>query len=216
MAPPADQGTRDRESNPWAQPANGLQDLEGDIAFFANPDMIQLEYDLWNPMDNPIFDEILTNMPAMQEPAGGNWTLGTSSNNINNVVANGSDPQIYTYASIPRGDVAIEGIKTLATPSFQVADSNIEHQHFQSNTILAKEGHDEPEYVTHARTPQVPKRARKNSGPSSEEWQRRKPEIYSLYVENNYTLKLTIEEMARNGFYAESVTLPVFPPGIIC
>jgi Clr5 domain len=238
MAPLADQGMGESEGNPWMQPVIGLQDPEGgipffanpdtiqpenslrdpenDIAFFINPDMIQPEYNFWTPMNNAIFDEILTNMSVTQEPVGGNWNLRTSSNTIDNVVANGSDSQSYPYSSIPRGDVAIEGIKALAAPSLQVADSNIEHQHLQSNRILAEEGQDELEYVTHGRTPQVAKRGRKNSGPSSEEWQRRKPEIYNLYVENNCSLKLTIKEMARNGFHAESVTLPVFSLGIIC
>ena len=238
MAPLADQGMGEREGNPWMQPVIGLQDPEGgipffanpdtiqpenslrgpenDIAFFTNPDMIQPEYDFWTPMNNAIFDEILTNMSVTQEPVGGNWNLRTSSNTINNVVANGSDSQSYTYASIPRGDVAIDGIKALATPSFQVADSDIEHQHLQSNTILAEEGQDEPEYVMHGRTPQVTKRARKNSGPSSEEWQRRKLEIHKLYVVENCSLRLTMKEMAGKGFHAESVTLPAFSLGIIC
>jgi hypothetical protein len=227
----------DLEGNPWLQPANGLQDSEGDIAFFndpyimppenslrgpendtaffTNPYMMQLENDLRNPQDDANFNEIFPNMHMIQDAVGLNGTPRTFSNNINNLVANGNESRGYTYANIPSG-VALEEIPALATPPFQVEGSSIEPQYLQGNTILAEKCQDELEYASHAITPQITKRARKNSGPSSEEWQKWKPEIYRLYVENNYTLNLTMKEMARKGFYAESVTLPVFFPGIIC
>jgi hypothetical protein len=229
MAPLTDQGTGDREGKPWMQPANGLQDLEGgiafftdpymmqpenslqdpgnDIAFFTDPYMTQLENDFWNPQDDANLNEIFPDMRMMQAAVGRNGTPQSFSTNINNLVANGSDPRGYTDANIPRGDVAMEEIITLATTPIQVEESNIEPQHLQGNTILAENGQDEPEYVTHA---QITKRARTNSGPSSDEWQRWKPEIKALYVDDNYTLEVTRAEMAKKGFYAESVTLPSF------
>jgi hypothetical protein len=219
MAPPADQGTGGREDSLWMQPVNGLLDPENDIAIFTNPYMMQPENGFWNLEDNFNFDDIFTNRFMMEAAVGMDGTPRTSSDHINDLVANGSDSRGYsrgyTYANTPRGDMAMEEIQALFTPPFQVADSNIESQHLRGNTTLAEKGQDEPEYVTDARTPQVTKHAPRNSTLSSEEWQKWKPEIYSLYF-NGYTLEATRAEMEKKGFYAASVTLPFFSLGIFC
>jgi hypothetical protein len=58
-----------------------------------------------------------------------NGTPRTFSNNINNLIANGSEFRGYTYANIPRGGVALEEIPALATTPFQVEGSSIEPQY---------------------------------------------------------------------------------------
>jgi hypothetical protein len=219
------------------QPANGLWDPEDDIPIFDTSYIMQAGNDLWNPEDGFNFNEIFTNLDIMQ-PANGLWnpennfnfngtstnpdmmraaigmpgTARTASNHINSNVTNWSDHGSHSVANIPRGGAGMEGILALVTPPFPVADSNIEPQHLPSNTTLAENGKGEPEYVTHPKTPHVTKCARKNSGPSSEEWKKWKPEIHKFYMENNYTLKKTKEEMAEKGFQAESVTLLFFSP----
>jgi hypothetical protein len=269
MAPPADQGTGDREDNPWMQPANGLWNPEDNVNFndafiypymmqpenglwnpeddvnfndiFTYSSMMQPENGLWNPEDNVNFNDIFT-YPSMMQPENGLWnseddanfngicgnmlmmqpavgrdrTTRASSNHINGVVANESDYGGYTNANIPRGEGAMEQIQALVTPPFQMADSNIEPQHLPGNTIFTEEGQDEPGYITHTRTPHATKRVRKNSGPSSEEWLKRKPQIYSLYVDGNYKLEATRAEMAERGFHAELVTLLLFSLRILC
>jgi hypothetical protein len=210
---PADQGTGDSEDNPWTELTYGLFP-EDDIATSADPYLIQSEISLLDYDGNFSFD-ILNNTLIMQAPVGMDGTPQASSNNINNVVANANDSRGHTYANTPRGGVAMEQIQTILPP-FQVADGNIEPQHLLGNPILAEKGQDEPEYVTDTKTPHVSKRARKNPSPSSEEWQKWKPEIHSLYMVDNYTLEVTRAKMATKGFYAESVTvLSLHPESIM-
>jgi len=219
MAPPADQGTGGREDNPWMQPANGLADPEDDTDIFTNTYMMQPANGLGDPEDSVDINDIFTNIymvRKVQAAVGGAGTPRTSSNHINNLVANGSDYRGYTGANIPRGDVAMEQIRALVTRPFRMVDSDIAPQHLRGNTILAENGQDEPECITHARAPHATKRARKITGPSSKEWEKWKPEIYNLYVDGNCTLKVTRTEMAKKGFHAESVPLPLFSLGILC
>lgn len=150
------------------------------------------------------------------QAVGRDGTPRTFPNHINNLVAHGNDPRVYNDANIPRGGVAMEQIQALLTPSFQLTDSNTESQRLRGNATSAKEGQEEPGYVTHGKAPHVTKVTHKTSGPSPEEWQKWKSEIYSLYVVDNYTLKMTREKMAEKGFYAESVTSPFFSLGILC
>jgi hypothetical protein len=210
MAQPAHQGTGDREDN-WMQLDNGLWNPEDGVNF--NDPIMQLEYGLWDPEPNVGFDENFPNTIVSQHPIAGDEAGRTLYNHINNFVANGSGSGGYTGASIPRGGVALtpEQVQALSTPSFQVVENNMEPQHLLSNVASAEKDEDEPEYVTHARTPPATKRARKSAGPSSEEWQKRKPEIYNLYVVAGYKLEATRKQMADNGFQAESVPLPFLP-----
>jgi hypothetical protein len=217
MAPPADRATGDPEENHW------IDDFlipEDDIATFNNPYMTQLEIglpDLLSPDGIDSFDNFLADMVMTQAPIGMGGTPLASSNHINNPVANGDGFRGHPYVNTPRGDVAMEEIQNLLDPSFPMADSNIEPQNILHSPILTENGQDEPAYVTDAGTRHVSKRARKSSSPSSDEWQRWKPVIHSLYIDNSYTLKATIREMAvEKGFDAESVTgLPLLPKSII-
>jgi len=229
MAPPADQGTGNLKDNLRMQPANGLWDPEDDIPIFNNSYMMPADNNLWSPEDNPNLNSIFISPYMIQAENGlqnpennfnfnGFFTNPTmaSSNHVNIPVANRITYGGYTGANIPRGEAPIEKMLALFTPPFQVSDSNIEPQHLPSNAILAEKGQDEPEYVMHASNPHVTKRARKNSGPSSEEWEKRKPEIYRFYVDDNYTLEATKEKMDENGFHAKSVPLFSFSLRTLC
>lgn len=208
MALHADRGTGGHGDNSWTQPANGFWDPKDDTTVFADPNLMQLGNDLWSLENDTNFDGNFANSFTMQAEVGADEASPKFPNHINNLVANGNDPRGYSDANIPRGDVAMEQIQALVTPVFQVADSNLGSQHLWGNEILAEEGQDEPVYVTHTNTPHVTKVSRKNCGPRSDEWQKRKSEIYSLYVVDNYTLEVTRKKMAEKGFYAESVAPP--------
>jgi hypothetical protein len=182
---------------------NGHWNLEDNVNFnniLTNPYMMQPEDGLWNPEDNDIFTDMFMMQPAIARDG----TAPSFSNYINNLAAIGVDSGGYTDATIPRGDGAMEQVQALFTHPFQMADNNIEPQQLPGNTIPPEKGQDEPEYVK--------KGAPKNPGPSLEEWQMWRPEIYSLYVVANYTLEVTRKEMEKKGFYAGSVTLLLFPP----
>jgi hypothetical protein len=184
---PDHQGAGDHEDVSWMQPAIHLED---DIFMLTNPCEKQAENGLWNPRSyfnvNDNFPSVLMNQPA----AGRDWTPQTPLNHINNPTANWADPGWYTPRFIH---------------PFPVPDSNIEPQH-PPNMSLPEGGQDEPEY-THAGMAHVTKRARINSGLSSEEWEKWKPEIKSLYFRLGSTLEDTRTEMANKGFHAGSVTL---------
>jgi len=215
----------DREGNPWMQPLNGLWAPEDDTYMmqlensFCNPEdytdlsaistnayMMQTENGLGNLEDNVDFSNLFPNISMIQAEVGGNGVFQTPLSQINNIRGNGSDYRGHTSAHIPRGGVSMEQIQALGAPPFQVADSNIEPQHLPG-IILAEKAQDEPNYVTLARASHVTKRARKNIGPSSEEWAKWEPEIRRVYIDDNCTLKVTMEKMAKKGFHAESVTL---------
>jgi len=211
MAPPADYP----EDNYW------IDDYlipEDDLATFNNRYMPQLEMDLpdlSSPDGIDSIDNFLASMPMTQAPIGMGGTPLAPSNHINNPVANWDGFRGQPYLNTPRGDVAMDEIHKLLDPPCPMADSNIEPQNLLRSPILTENGRDEPAYVTDAGT-RHPKRARKSSSPSSDEWQRWESVIRSLYIDNNYTLEATIEKMTENGFSAKSVTgLPLLPKSII-
>jgi hypothetical protein len=209
MAAPADQGMGSYGEYPSVQPSNGLRDPEGDIPFSTNADMMQLGNGLWNFEDSVNFSDISDNTYMMQAVVRSDGIPRTFSNHMNNLMANGlRDSRGHNSDYIPRGDVVREQI--LAAHAFQVADSNIKPQHLQDNNILAEEGQVEPEYVTHAGAQHVTKHTGKHPGPSLEEWTKWKPQIHGVYVDGRCTLEVTRAEMAKKGFYAKSVTLPLF------
>jgi hypothetical protein len=54
--------------------------------------------------------------------------------------------------------------------------------------------------INHSRNSPRPSRRRRYN---SDDWERRKPELENLYKKENRTLRETIEEMEKQGFYAE-------------
>jgi hypothetical protein len=123
-----------------------------DISWMQPAIYLEDEIFMRNPGSYVNFNDSSPSVLMNQPAAGRDWTPQTPLNQINNPTANGADPGWYT----PR-----------FLHLFPVPDSNIERQH-PPNTILPEGGQDEPEY-THAGIPHVTKRARKNSGLSSEE-----------------------------------------------
>jgi len=207
MAPPAYQGIGGHEDYPWGQLAYGLSFPEDDMNAVTNPYITPPGIGHMDPDGNTSFDNNFYAGIMMQPPVGTGRTPQASPNNIDNFMPNGNGSQGHTHANTPRGFAADEGIQNLFAPSFPMANNNIEPQHPPSIPILAEEGQDDSEYVTVARTP---KRTRKppSPNPSSEEWERRKLEIQSLYYFGNHTLEDTRTEMENNGFYAKSVAAP--------
>jgi len=213
MAVPANPRTGDREDDLWMQPASGVLDPEDDITMFTHPYTMQADNVSWNPEDYINWsNDVPANISMIQPACERDGTAQSSSNHINTLAANGSDSGGYVNKT-PRGGGAEEQMQALFTTTFPT-DSDIEPQYLPGNTILAEKDQEEPEYITYARTPHVAKRARGNSGPSSQEWQKWKREIYNLYVSN--TLEVTREEMAKKGFHAGSVTLFFFSLRILC
>lgn len=181
MAPTDDQASGDHENNPRTQPQDDLGNSEDSVNYnsiFTNPSMIQPEND---PLDS---ENNATNILMAQAAVGTDRNTGTSSNYINNFVADGNASG--SYASVPRGDVVMEGIQDF----------------FSGNKIAAEEGHEGSETDLNTETPNVTK--------SKEEWQERQPEIRKFYIDANYTLTKTRERMAERGFYATSVALLFF------
>ncbi|KAH9221717.1 hypothetical protein DL95DRAFT_511563 [Leptodontidium sp. 2 PMI_412] len=178
MDPTDHQGAGDHENISWMSTGFYLPG-PGDESF------MQPENGDWNLGSyvnlNDLFPSVMMNEPA----AGRDWTAQAPSNHINNLTANGVDPRSYTPRYIP---------------PFPVSDSNIELQN-PPNMILPEGGEEETEY-THVEIPHVRNSVRTNSALSSEEWERRKPELEILYFQPGSTLEDTRAKMAKRGFYA--------------
>jgi hypothetical protein len=213
MAPPAYQGIGGHEDYPWGQPTYGLPFPDDDMNTVTNPYITQPGIGHLDPDGNVSFDNnFYAGIIMMQAPVGTGRTPQASLNNIDNFMPNGNGPQGHTHDNIPRGSAANEQMQNLFASSFPMANNNP-----PGIPNPAEEGQDESEYVAVARTPHVSKRTRKppTPNPSSEEWERRKLEIQSLYYFGNHTLEYTRAEMEKNGFHAQSVTAPSLRAGSI-
>jgi hypothetical protein len=193
----------------------GLGGAGADFNFteFTNADMIQAQFGLGGAGADFNFTEF-TNADMMQALFGLDGTTGVPSYTSNNLIASGSTLWGNTDASVPRYCPPMEHIQAMGIPPAHVAEWNVEPLRPLGNTVHTEEVQEvEPEYITDSR-PSVSKIVVRNrSGPDTYEWEKRKPEIYNLYINEGRSLPMVVIEMAKNGFYATSVInpLPLIP-----
>jgi hypothetical protein len=154
-----------------------------------------------------------TNTDMMQALFGLGGTPGVPSYTSNNLIASGSTLWGNTDASVPRYRPPMEYIQAMGIPPAHVAEWNVEPLRPPGNTVHTEEVQEvEPEYISYSR-PSVSKIVVRNgSGPDTYEWEKRKQEIYNLYINESHSLPMVVTEMAKNGFYATSV---INPPSLI-
>ena len=119
----------------------------------------------------------------------------------------------FDNASVPRSGVATEQIQNMRSQLHGLAELDNEVLHPLYNHGPAEL---EPEYVVEPRRIEPRTAATKAVGPLPEEWNQRKCEIYDLYMTKNWQCSAVAEEMAKRGFHATSVLLPLFLTRPVC
>jgi Clr5 domain len=151
-----------------------------------------------------------TDADTMQALSGLGETPEVLSYTSNNLIASGSTLWGSTDASVPRYCPPMGHIQATGTPPAHVAGWNVEPLRPPGDTVHTEEVQEvEPEYITYSR-PSVSKMVIRNRpGPDTYEWEKRKKEIYNLYIDEGRSLPMVVIEMAKKGFYATSVINPL-------
>jgi hypothetical protein len=154
-----------------------------------------------------------TNADTMQALFGLGGTPGVPSYTSNSLIASGSTLCDNTDVIVPRYRPPMEHIQAMGIPPAHVPEWTAELLRPPGNTVHIEEVQEvEPEYPTYPRPSVSQIAVRNRSGPEAYEWEKRKPEIYNLYINEGRSLSMVVIEMAKSGFYATSV---INPPSLI-
>jgi hypothetical protein len=176
--------------------------------------MEDYEESLWVPPSNSLwsaeagFDamEIIIDADTMQAQIGLDEAPGATSHVRDNFMASGSTVWGNTDASVPRGSAALEQILALGIPLTHLAERNVELLPPRGSTVHIEEVQEvEGEYTTSQRHSGSKGLVSNTSGYGTDEWEAQKPEIHSLYMEQDLPLSTVMAEMSKNGFDAKQV-----------
>ncbi|KUJ24619.1 uncharacterized protein LY89DRAFT_776697 [Mollisia scopiformis] len=173
---------------------------------------VTTDYDFWQTNDD--FSTFSSQQEIGREP-----TRRTSSNQINNFESTRTYSWSTNNASVPR---TVEVFSALDLEALGCNDAGLELQTLLHRDLTATNNEDigsaalreaqfrpppeeEPEYTI--RREILNETPRSNAGPTPEEWEAKKPEIYALYVEQRWSCREVMEKMADRGFYA---TVPMY------
>jgi hypothetical protein len=146
--------------------------------------------------------EIIIDADTMQAQIGLDKAPGATSHVSDNFMASGST----VWGNTDRGSAALEQILALGIPLTHMAERNVELLPPRGSTVHIEEAQEvEHEYTTSQRPSGSKGLVSNTSGYGTDEWEAQKPEIHSLYMEQDLPLSTVMAEMSKNGFDAKQV-----------